>query len=190
MTVTDSGNPPGGREIVVHDEIGPRQFIGEVVADLSWTYEAAADRGHDRWTDLTLYRVLQESSAYLYVVQVVGRSVVYHKPTGPCHKGIGSEVGRLKDDVLRWDALQPCERCNPEDLEDYNSSDIVAVEEDLSSLYLCKDADEVVNALYRRGDMSGKRPPGQLSSLSVKLLMAACRKDKEIEAAMMNTRQL
>lgn len=190
MTVTDSGNPPGAREIIVHDEIGPRKFCGAVVVDLSWTYDAAAERGHKRWTDITLYRVIQESSDYQYVVQVVGRSVVYHTSGGPCHKGVGVEVRLLYADDDRYQALEPCPRCAPDDLEDFAPTDMVAIEEDLSSLYLCANADEVVSALYRRGDMSGKRPPGQLSSLSVKLLTAACRIDKDIEAAMMNARQL
>jgi hypothetical protein len=185
MTVTSYEIPQSAQEIRVRDEYGPLSFVGEKVADLSWNYDAAYERGHTRWTDLTLYRVWQQDSEYDYVVQVVGRSVLYHRLNGSCHQGVSIPVSRLRQDVGRYEALEPCTRpgCQPADLEDLNDSDSVSVEEDLFSLYKCKNAEEVVDTMYAR---SGRARSG----LSMKLLQAASRVDDGIELAMSRTRRL
>lgn len=183
MTVT-SEQLPGTKRIVVRDEIGPLEFDGEMVADLSWDYSTAAEYGHDRWTDLSLYRVLQEGSEYTYVVQVVGRSVVYHKVGGSCRGGMRRMVGVLKQNNERFNALRICDRCDPDDLDEMRDTDTVNVEEDLPTLYKCKGAKEVVDVLYSR-IIKEKR-----AGLSMKLLQAAADADPEISAQVRRMRSL
>lgn len=182
MTTTHSERQPGVREITVHDGISPLKFNGELVADLSWDYKAAEERGHKRWTDITLYRVIQDDTPYQYVVQVTGRSVWYHRHDGPCHRGVSVEVGSLFADDARYQALVACTRCMPVDLDDLDSADVVAVEQNLYTLYRCHNAEAVVQTMYGRST--------EVSSLSTKLLQAACLADKAIEAAMTNARRL
>jgi hypothetical protein len=185
MTVTSYEIPTSAREIRVHDEFGPLSFVGETVVDLSWSYDAAFERGHTRWTDLTLYRVWQQDSDYDYVIQVVGRSVLYHRSNGSCHQGVSIPVGQLRKDVARYEALEPCDRagCRPVDLDDLGDTDSVSVEGDLFSLYKCKDAAEVVSSMISR---SGRAKSG----LSTKLLHNAAQLDMAIAEAMKQPRRL
>lgn len=183
MTVMSQGNPPGARDLVVHDEMGPLPFVGEMIADLSWSYDEARESGHQRWTDITLYRVLEESEIK-YLIQVVGRSVYYHDVSGPCRKGVRVEVGVLAQDEARYDALVPCRDCNPKDLDDLGDNVTIVVEENLYTLYRCKTADEVVNVLYHRGSQAQK------SNLSMKLLRSASTLDEGINHALMKMRRL
>lgn len=184
MTVMNQGNPSGARDLVVRDEMGPLPFVGEMIADLSWTYDEAHDRGHQRWTDITLYRVLQ-GSEIKYLIQVIGRSVYYHAPSGHCHRGVNITVGVLAQDEDRYTALVPCSKCKPMDLKDIeDDATIVAVEENLYTLYRCKTADEVVDILYHRGSQAQK------SNLSMKLLHTASTYDEGISEALMRMRQL
>lgn len=178
MTVTSQGKTPGAQDLVVRDEMGPLPFVGELIADLSWTYDEAHDRGHLRWTDITLYRVLQES-VYKYLIQVVGRSVVYHDPTGSCHRGVSVTVGALAQDDERYQALEPCKTCKPKDLDKIGDTTPVAVEENLYSLHKCRTAHEVVDVLYRRGN-----------HLSLKLLQTASAIDAGIGGATAKMRKL
>lgn len=185
MTVTSPELFSEPREIVVKDEAGPLQFRGQTIADLSWSYTEAYERGHNRWTDMTLYRVLEKGSPYNFALHVVGRSVVYHRPDSPCRRGIYTPVGLIRQDDDRYQALVSCDRpkCNPVDLEELSDNDMVAVEEDLPALYRCVTADEVIKAI------KGRTPGGELSGLSVKLLQTASR-DPEIAEAMLRTRRL
>ena len=179
MTVTSQGKTPGASKLVVRDEVGPLPFVGEMVADLSWSFDEAHARGHQRWTDITLYRVMQRSE-YKYLIQVVGRSVVYHDPTGSCHRGVNVTVGALARDDDRYQALDPCRECRPQDLgEIKDDAFVVAVEENLYTLHRCKTADAVVDVLYRRGN-----------HLSLKLLQTASAFDDGILKAMAKMRKL
>lgn len=186
MTVTSHEGHTGPQDIVVRDKAGPLQFKGAVVADLSWDYGAAYASGHNRWTDMTLYRVMEADSNYDYVIQVVGRSALYHRANGSCHKGVNMPVGLLRKDPDRYQALIICGRegCEPADLDDLGDADLVAVEENLYTLYRCTDAVQVITIMQARGSR------GQMSNLSVKLLQAAARVDPAIEEAMLRTRRL
>lgn len=186
MTVTSFEVPTSAQEIVVRDEYGPLTFVGETVTDLSWTYDAAYERGHSRWTDLTLYRVCRPESEWTYVVQVVGRSVRYHRVGGSCHQGVNVPVGLLRNDGKRYEALEACDilGCQPVDLDDLGDRDIVSVEEDLYSLIKCTDAANLVVTLNNRGNREKK------SKLSMKLLQAASRVDEDIAEAMRHMRRL
>jgi hypothetical protein len=183
MTVTNHEISRGSRRIVVRDRFGPLEFVGETVADLSWTYGEARERRHRRWTDLTLYRV--DQSEWRYVVHIVGRSMVYHTPKSPCGRGVGTQVGLLAQDDARYQALVACDRpgCAPMELDDLDDSALVAVEEDLHNLERFRDATGVVEYIYKKSE-------GQQSGLSMKLLQTASRLDKDIEEAMMKMRRL
>lgn len=182
MTVSIPEEITETREIRVYDELGPRTINGWTVADLSWTYEEARSYGHDHWTDIALYRVV-DNPRMRYAVQIIGRSSVYHRVGGPCSRGVSMLVGKLAEDDERYDALQPCQRigCQPVDLDDLKNHDSVKVEVNLSKLYECPDADEVVAATYSHGRRDGKSRSG----LSIKLLTAASMVDSEIEQALM-----
>lgn len=186
MTVTSDEIQSEVNDVVVQDAAGPLRFQGTVVADLSWDYDAAYESGHNRWTDITLYRVLEDDSPYKYVVQVVGRSVMYHRVNGKCRSGVNMPVGLLRQDDSRYQALISCDKrgCAPADLDELDDADMVAVEEDLYTLYRCKDAVEVITIMQNRGNR------GQMSNLSVKLLQAASRLDPAFREAMMRTRRL
>ncbi len=186
MTVTSHEATDGIQNIIVHDDAGPLSFRGEVVADLSWTYDAAFERGHHRWTDIALYRVHESDSPYEYVIQIVGRSVLYHRSGGPCPQGTGTTVRRLRQDEARYAALLSCNEtgCQPEDLEDLKDSDMVSVEGDWFTLIKCRDAADTVHAIQNR---EGRE---QMGKLSAKLLQVASWSDEGIKQAMIKTRRL
>lgn len=186
MTVTSNENVPGStaHTIVVRDQYGPLEFVGETIADLSWTYDAAARFGHDRWTDITLYRVLDDTSEYAYAIQIMGRSVLYHKTGGACHIGITMPVSVLAKDDERYQALKACPKCQPVDLSKMQDSETVAVEENLPTLHRCRDAAEVIDVMYTRSKREKR------SGLSMKLLQTASTVDEDIADAMMKTRKL
>jgi hypothetical protein len=182
VTVSSPEETSTAREIRVRDELGPRIITGWPLADLSWSYAEAQSYGHDRWTDMTLYRVVG-NPRMRYAVQITGRSALYHRVGGPCNVGVSVPVGKLYGDEDRYDALQPCRRpgCNPKDLDHLKDDDVVRMEVDLPKLYVCRDADEAVASLYNHGRREGRGPSG----LSVKLLSAASAFDKDIEQALM-----
>jgi hypothetical protein len=185
MTVTNENEPGAARKIVVRDQVGPLEFYGELVADLSWTNVEAEQYGHHRWTNLTLYRVLQDGSAYAYALQVVGRSVMYHRAGGDCKSGQPRTVASLKGDSRRWDELKVCPKCYPEDLEDMTPTTVVFVEEDIPTLFRCVDASEVVKVLHGRS----RRERGS-NGLSLKLLQISSERDEEIAKVLRQARSL
>lgn len=185
MTVTNQEQPVGTR-ITVLDQTGPLSFCGELLAEVSWTYDTAYRRGHTRWTDIALYRVLDESNQYEYVVQVLGRSVVYHRADGPCGRGVRVTVGSIRNnDPDRYEALAACHICNPADLDDLGDGDRVSEEGDIPTLYKCRDAMEVVQCVSERG--RGSMNP---SSPNMRLLQAAYMKDRDIAEAVGSLRSL
>lgn len=164
--------------VTVHDGIGPLRFRGEVIADLSWTYEQAREIGHNRWTDIRVYQVA-DNKVYRYVVEVIGRSVVYHRVDGSCHKGVTMSVARISEDEDRYDALHPCDLCKPVELDELDDSKKVTVEVDLPKIIKCRNAEQLVGEL--RGDGS---------NLSLKILQAVCLVDKKVEEAAAGMRYL
>lgn len=178
-TMASHKAPERFREFTLQDNEGPIILYGEILADLSWDYDTAFERGHTRWTDITLYRNRAPESSYPYVIQVVGRSVVYHR-RGGCRSGVSVPVGRLRSDVERFNNLAACAEvgCMPADLEDMQDNDIVNAEEDIFTLHKCESAEDVVRVMQNRGGR------GTMSGLNVKLLQAAARGDRAIAAAM------
>jgi hypothetical protein len=182
MTVThETGS--GIHMIRARDRVGPLTFQGETIADLSWSYEEAEERGHQRWTDIALYRVTEEGP-YAYVLQTVGRSIVYHKPGLPCQRGVNMRVSRLRENEAHYRALFACTVCNPVELDDVSDSTMVAVEQDIPTLYKCATAHEMVSLLEKR--LRG----GGMSGVNLKILQTASAADEGIAAAMMEMRGL
>jgi hypothetical protein len=182
MTVTNHEISQGSsRRIVVRDRLGPLEFVGETVADLSWSYDEAYERKHPRWTDISLHKV--DNSEWAYVIHIVGRSMLYHVSKSDCRSGVNTQVGILRRDDERYQNLLQCSRCKPKDLEDLDDTAIVAVEEDLHNLERFRSAEGVVEYIYKRSEQ-------QQSGLSMKLLQTASRLDENIGEAMMKMRQL
>lgn len=168
-------------KIVVRDAIGPVTFHGSVLVDMSWTVSTAARRGKTsrrplRWTDMILYTVDDDNNPYQYVLQTVGRSVVYHRATGGCGKGVPATVGDLAR-TPRWEEYEACRDCSPSELDEMADDDNVSVEEDRFRLYKCTDVHELI------GNLRDKRD-GNISGLGTKLLARATVFDPSIRAAM------
>lgn len=185
MMVSTPEETTGASRIIVRDEIGPLAIVGWKVAALSWSYDEAWERGHNRWTDMMLYAV-QDDPDMKYAVQILGRSAVYHRPNSTCGQGVGVLVSKIREDQPRYNALVACPKCKPEDLDDLTKAgDSVQVEVDLPKLYRCRDANEVVTSLYSHGVKDGRSQSG----LSVRILRAAAMVDGDIEQALMNMRR-
>src|SRR5258707_12729632 len=140
-----------------------------------------------RWTELELYRITAGASRDGDVFRVVGRSLVYHKASGGCGKGLVTPAGKLPgfdaQDPGEYDA-QPCEICNPPDLENLAVDEVVSMERDWPRVYECADAPDVyvklvehqpvAKAGYRRG---GPAPRPSLNHPSQRLLEKAATVD-------------
>lgn len=186
MTVSTPEEVTQPYDIVVQDSWGPRSIRGWQIVDVSWTAEEARKRGYVRWTDIALYRVVNNSSA-TYMIQILGRSVVYHRNGGPCsNKGVSMLVGKLSDETEKtYLQAVPCQEpgCKPEDLSNLQDHDRVQMEVTIPRLYRCKDAGEVVDVLFRHG----RRADGEPSNLNMKLLSAASALDPDIQLVLLNT---
>ncbi len=160
MTMTVKGGPVEATEIRVRDSAGrQRRFYGELLADVSWdprtatqaksqTSEDTARTKGVRWTDMILYAADPDRYPYEYVLQIIGRSIVYHDITGHCNRGTRRLVGDInKEEPDRYEVLQPCPRCRPKDLSVLKDKDIVSAEEDRYSLYMCHTVDDLVDQL-------------------------------------------
>lgn len=190
------------RKIVLQAEDGPRSFFGYVIVDLSLDAATVVDPPKElkwypryRWTDMALYRVVDPPAAAEYAVHVVGRSVLYHRINGPCHrvdssarKGMVRTVLDLEDDP-RYELLRACGKpgCYAavplwHHLETLPGGARVAVEVERPSVLKCSDAPQVVDRLRDEG--------GDLSELALKLLREAAQKDEGIAAAMTMERPL
>lgn len=178
------GAAQAAQEFKLRDARGPLLLYGEIISDLSWGYDTAYEKGHVRWTDITLYRNLDVASKIRYAIQIVGRSVVYHSNGSSCRKGVSSPVSHLRRDAERYRNLAACERCNPADLDDMKDTDLVDAEEDIYTLHRCETATDVVRIMQAPGSR------GSMSWLNVKLLQAAERGDEDIAAALLQMRRL
>lgn len=193
MTVIE-GERVTGQQVTARDVDGPVSFRGEVLVDLSWTPTPVDEPSMGapllRWTDMLLYRVL-EDSPYQYALQIVGRSVVYHRPGGPCRRGVRKTVEKLAENEDRFYTLRPCTKrgCYRgvsvafllEKTEEQDQ-DVLAVETDRYTLHKCEDPQGVIDALRDEN--------GVVSGLGQQLLDAACDEDPTIASTMMTGKKL
>lgn len=174
----NSGTRRGYSAIVVRDGRSRETFQGQLIGAVTMAPEEALKKGYVKWTDLILYRA-HSSEPYAYYVQVVGRSLLYHRPEGPCHRGVRMQVSVLAQNEERYDLMEPCPvpGCKPADLDELEDADTVSVEVDFFSSGLCRTADDAVEYLYNRGG------EGRRSGLSLRLLEAASVVDEDIAEA-------
>lgn len=144
-------------------------FSGRLIA------EASTERQDDpRWTEIAIYR----TDTGRYVVNRIGRSVVYHLADGPCNFGVGTLGKDLPPDA------EPCRPANkrygrscqppaPND-PDFDPEASYEMELDLSSADVC-EAEEVPRRLsqHRAGTES-------MSSVSRRALQLAVDHDPEL----------
>lgn len=182
MMVSTPEEATESTSIKVYDEIGPLSIEGWQIANLSWSYADAKRKRYSQWTNITLYGVANDPSMK-YAIQITGRSSLYHRVGGSCSRGVAVPVGKLADDEERYEFLEACGFCKPEDLNHLKNTDTVKVEVDLHKLYRCLDANAVVATMYSHKRREDNAPSG----LSVRLLTTAATLDPAIDEAIMNT---
>lgn len=122
------------RSYRLKDKLDDVEFVGEQIAFA--TTETATST---RWTEVTIYRTIGQQ----YVIQRVGRSVLYHLHDGVCNTGIPTAYA----DIPQGDEdLVPCDRCNPPDVDDLEIDELVDLELDRYNVDICQ-ADEVATKL-------------------------------------------
>ncbi len=144
--------PPDPQElIVVEGDVGEEdlEFPGYLLASVG---TRGAIPGHKleyqlRWTELNLYAVTDGTGRY--VLQVVGRSIAYHRAGGPCNRGVEMRVKDIPEAV--YHDLEACQQrnCKPEELGDLPVNTRVRVERNRSSADECPNVDGVVAALWK-----------------------------------------
>ena len=132
--------------------------------------------GKPRWLDMELWRVTDGTGRY--VVQRVGRSLVYHRYNGPCGRGVPVHASELLRDAL------PCADCGTPALTIVQSLPgyLVMREAEHPGVTICQDAQQVLRSL-RLPDI-GYSAPAQ------RLLDMARLRDGDINAAMSTIHQL
>jgi hypothetical protein len=173
--------------VQVRDTKEVLEFQGELVADSS-----SDDRSQTRWTELVLYRFTDGSGRY--VLQTIGRSVVYHAVSGCVHGDRGVRVrladlaDRYLDEDCTEDVPEPCPDCQPLDIEAVAPDDNLEVkmEVDRYTAYVC---DSVHDFLQRLRLTKGKSA-GQFSMPALLLLDRARLVDPVIEDALNQVRRL
>lgn len=129
---------------------------------------------------------VQEAEPIRYVLQIIARSCVYHRVGSPCVRSRHQlkTVAEIEQNGQRWWELKPCQEdgCKPPLLEEMAPQDRIAEEQDDPRFYLCKNAADVLNKLYRRN--------GEITSLAAKLLKDAARGDPDIAYAMQDRRRI
>jgi hypothetical protein len=122
MTTMTHVPAPNSRKHRVNDQFGVLEFEGELIGEAS----TESDRS-PRWTEIKIYRTTGGN----YVVSRVGVSLVFHTMEASCASGLP----RLARDLVENDArqLEPCELCQPQDLEVLAPATRVRVETDRHS---------------------------------------------------------
>lgn len=149
----------------VQDDDHVIEFSGEKVA-FATTHWA----GKPRWLDIQLWRVTDGSGRY--VIQRVGRSLVYHKYNGPCSRGVPFAVTELSHDAV------PCSDCAapPLNIARTIPGGLVMREADHPSAVVCASAADVLASL--------RLPEIGYSAPAQRLLDTARLNDTAINAAM------
>jgi hypothetical protein len=135
MTTMTHVPAPHTRKHKVNDQYGILEFEGELIGEAS----TESDRS-PRWTEIQIYRTTGGN----YVVSRVGVSLVYHNMDATCASGLP----RLARDLVENDQrqLEPCDDCQPADLEALPPATRVRVETDRHSAEAVP-ADKLVQAL-------------------------------------------
>lgn len=176
--------PPSPGWVQVRDTKEVLEFQGELVTDSS-----SDDRAQPRWTELVLYRLTDDTQRY--VLQVIGRSTVYHAANG-CERGVAVKLSELADRYLDEACTEPipepCEECRPADVEAVGPDDptVVKMEIDWYSAYECQTVEELLQRLR----LTKGRSIGQFSMPALLLLDRAKSVDPIIAAALTQVRRI
>lgn len=169
------------KEFIVHDRLGPVIVQGRILSVGGYGEQTQKLR----WTDMTLYRIDSEQG-YRYLLETVARSRVYHRlDGGRCvrERHLRTTAGELrKRDAAEWTRLAPCHLCAPGALKGLDGAFRIAQEGDDSSFFVCTDAPDIVNQIYRH--------KGEVSLLAARVLQNAARNDRAIENALKNPRRI
>lgn len=173
-------------EFIVHDRLGPLTLRGYTLSDRRWKPRRGDGLDRRRWTDMVLYRVEDPKSPYQYALQITARSIVFHRPGGPCasprHRIVtAAEVWK---DSERCISLVPCRKpgCRPQELGLMDGQAKIAEEQDDHHLFLCTSASDILKKLYRQ--------KGEISSLAGDVLEDAARVEPRIAQAWKTRRRV
>lgn len=126
---------PATRKYRVNDQYQVLEFEGTLIGEATTETDQSP-----RWTEIRIYKTAGGN----YIVERVGVSLVYHDPEADCASGLSRGVRDLLENDTR--ELEPCERCNPLDLEDMRPESRVKVETNRNSASAVS-ADKLVEAL-------------------------------------------
>ena len=183
--MTTNNENDNGQLVRIQTRAGPRTFRGEVIVDLSRDFhdpkniDKRTGKPRVRWTDMFLYRVFGQD--FQYVVYIVVRSVVYHRPDGPCVHGVATRVKNLATEDrylnMRPCALRGCFSGMPDDhLDDLDDDDVVKAEKDIYTQHKCADGQQVVESVLE--------PDGNIRGLGQRMLDEASVLDEGIAQVM------
>lgn len=178
------------QEFVVKDSLGPVEFSGEIIAEVKHRNGDPGMPVRRRWTDMTLYRVLEPRSKSRYAIHVVGRSVTYHSADTLCRQARNSHWTKITvkelehSDPDRYEALLPCldRVCRPGDLDDLDDDAVIWTESDDHKLLTATSAKNIIRAFY--GEF------GKVNAIATTLLEDAARVNSQIREALEMPRRI
>jgi hypothetical protein len=158
---------------------GILEFAGKSIGKVS-----TEQPGKLRWVEIAIHKVMDGTGRY--VLSRVGRSVVYHRDDGPCHRG--SRV--LAVTVSK--ELKPCPMCQPSPVNviQMTPGSTIFVEADYHGAAICASAADLVSRLRLPDPLSssGTAAPGSIrgafSEPAQRLLIEARANDNEVNAAL------
>lgn len=170
MTEQEGNVEPESEVIKLQGAIRPVSFTGHVLADNS-----TEKPGQNSWTELEIYLVTKGPNSGYYMFYSVGVSLLYHKDSMGCGKGVRKAARNLTQDSV------PCPRCKPMPASVYGQYDMVRIEEPRHTVVPCATPEELFEAI-REGSHGGK-----ISGPGESLLHDAAETDERIAAAMSET---
>lgn len=181
-----SGSPPGQQSLVhIPNDDGVLEFAGRLIAASS-----TEQPGKPRWVELELYQVTDGTGRY--VLHRIGRSVVYHRSDGPCHRGVTVPATDLDH------TSQPCPLCRPAapGIAKAIPHALISIETDYHATQLCDAASQVLDRLRMRDPMAALEEDGDgvirgtYSEPAQRLLEGAKRNDESFRDALSTVRRL
>lgn len=159
----------------VRNQLEVIEFEGNMISG------ATTERSDDpRWTEINIYKTVGGS----YVIQRIGRSVVYHVRGSECNYGIATRVDKLPSDA------EPCKICNPGFPEDLDVEDIVDFEIDIHSAEVCTAAELPHRLTHKKTNRETGKEERFMSSVSRRALQGALDADEDLTNAVMNVRKV
>lgn len=166
---------PRAKTFHVRNQLEVIEFEGKMISG------ATTERPDDpRWTEINIYKTVGGS----YVIERIGRSVVYHVHGSECNYGIATRVENLPDDA------EPCKFCNPGAQEDLFAEDLVDFEIDIHSAEVCSAAELPQRLTHKKVNRDTGKEERFMSSVSRRALQGALDADQELTNAVMNVRKV